>query len=296
MSAMNRYTLISLIALLFFVVALPHYAMQEQARMKRAQETYRQQAVAGGAKLYIKHCRLCHGDVGEGVGAMPALDNPALIEVDPVLLSRTISRAAHGSEMAAWHIDEGGMLNDYQINELVNFIRFADWELAAQIAQEAGPQELVPTAYELGDAYLEVEPHDCVACHEDPTIHRGTFGLSCERCHTTVAWTPAYLTRHTFFLDHGGQGKVDCQTCHIENYYTHTCYECHDHQPQQMEEFHLAENIIEYQVCADCHPTGQPGEAERMLDEDLIGSAVISAEHSLANGIIPAFQVSDGRR
>lgn len=293
---MNRYTLLSLIALLVFIIILPLYALQEQGRMVRVEEAFRQQAVAGGADLYVDHCRLCHGDTGQGVGAMPALDNPALVEVDPDLLFRTISRAAHGSEMAAWHIDEGGMLNDYQINELVNFIRFADWDLAAQIAQEAGPLELVPTAYELGDAYLEAEPHDCIACHEDPPIHLGIFGLSCERCHTTVAWAPAYLTRHTFFLDHGGQGKVDCQTCHIENYYTHSCYECHDHQPQQMEEVHLVEDIIDYQTCADCHPTGQSGEAERLMDEGLIGTSGRPFKDSLAGGLIPAAPVSDVRR
>lgn len=293
---MNRYTLLSLIALLFFIIALPLYAIKEQGRMQRAQETYRQQAVVGGAELYVDHCRLCHGDAGQGVGAMPAIDNPALVEVDPDLLFRTISRAAHGSEMAAWHIDEGGMLNDYQITELVNFIRFADWDMAAQLAEEVGPLELVPTGYELGEAFLEAEPHECVACHEDPPIHLGIFGLNCERCHTTVAWTPAYLTRHTFFLDHGGEGKVECQTCHIENYYTNSCYECHDHQPEEMEDVHLVENIPDYENCITCHPTGQANEAEKLMEYKLLGGVDSQLEHALVSSAIPTVLISEGRK
>lgn len=269
---MNRYNALSLLALLVIVIALPIYARGEAQRMALAQANQRQQTIAAGAHIYTDHCRQCHGDSGEGVGAMPPLNNPALAEVDEKLLFKTIARAAHGSEMAAWHVDEGGVLSDYQITQLVEFIRHADWELASQMAQEEGPLTLLPTAFEVGDAYLEVEPHECVSCHQDPEVHLNLFGLHCERCHTTLAWTPAYLTRHTFFLDHGGQGNVDCQTCHTENYYTHTCYECHDHTPEQMETVHLAENIPDYAHCVSCHPTGQSGEARRLQQEGLLGA------------------------
>jgi mono/diheme cytochrome c family protein len=289
---MNRYTILSLIALLVMVAAFPYYARREATRMSQAQAGQRQQVVAAGAHIYTDHCRQCHGDAGEGVGAMPPLNNPALAEVDAKLLFRTIARAAHGSEMAAWHIDEGGVLTDYQINQLVEFIRFADWGMASQMAQAEGALEIMPTAFEIGDAYLEVEPHECVSCHQDPEIHLDTFGLHCERCHTTLAWTPAYLTRHTFFLDHGGEGDVDCQTCHTQNYYTNTCYECHDHTPEQMKVVHLAENIPEYGNCAACHPTGQSGEARRLQEEHLIGSAEFPGM-SLVSSQVPEIFLND---
>ncbi len=75
---MNRYTFITLIALVVFIIALPVYALQEDARMQSVQGVYRQQAVVEGAQIYTNHCRLCHGDDGQGVGAMPGLDNLAL--------------------------------------------------------------------------------------------------------------------------------------------------------------------------------------------------------------------------
>jgi len=297
---MNRYNLLSLIALAAFVIALPIYAAKESGRMQTAQGDYRRQVVETGAELYTQHCRLCHGDVGEGVAAMPPVNNPALAEINPDMLFRTIARAAHGSEMAAWHIDEGGMLNDLQIKELVDFIRFADWELAGALAQAAGPLERMPTAYETGNAFLEVAPHDCVSCHEDPPIHEGLFGVECERCHNTIAWTPAYLTRHTFFLDHGAESELACETCHTETYQTHTCYGCHDHTPEQMEEVHLAENITDYENCQECHPTGVAGEAERLREEQILGAVGLEVGPTLARTLagsnFPVELLLDGGR
>ena len=54
----------------------------------------------------------------------------------------------------------------------------------------------------------------------------------------------------------------DCQTCHTTSYSEYTCYECHDHTPEQMEDAHVQENIFEFKDCAVCHPTGREGEGE----------------------------------
>ncbi len=88
---------------------------------------------------------------------------------------------------------------------------------------------------------------------------------------------------------------MDCQTCHTENYYTHTCYECHDHTPEQMETVHLAENIPDYADCVACHPTGQAGEARRLQQEQLIGG-VNSPDASLVNSRVPGdFPIGGGK-
>jgi hypothetical protein len=103
-----------------------------------------------------------------------------------------------------------------------------------------------------------------VDCHAEPEIHAGFFGLHCQLCHTTSAWSPAQLRDHRFPLDHGGQGEVDCQTCHPTVYSEYTCYGCHEHEPGKTEEEHREERISleELQQCATCHPTGQEDEAE----------------------------------
>jgi hypothetical protein len=105
-------------------------------------------------------------------------------------------------------------------------------------------------------------PTDCAGCHEEPAVHAGLFGLDCVRCHTTEAWTPAQLTRHTFPLDHGDEGQIACQTCHTETYAEYTCYNCHEHDPEETAETHIDEGITDFEDCVACHPTGQEDEAE----------------------------------
>jgi len=264
---MNKNNVIALIALLILVVALPVYALLEPNRMDQARAGLRQQFVADGAITYVENCAFCHGAAGAGIGAMPALDNPGLAEADRDLLYRVIAHSSHGTSMAAWHLDEGGVLSDYQVEGLVTLIQHTDWSQVSELATARGfvtPTLAVP---EVEMATMEggkgSDPHECSACHEEPTVHAGRFGLNCSRCHTLQAWKPALLTRHTFLLDHGGEGLIACQTCHTQTYSEYTCYECHEHDPEQMGEKHAKEGIFEFENCVQCHPTGREGEGER---------------------------------
>jgi hypothetical protein len=174
--------------------------------------------------------------------------------------------------MASWHIDEGGILSDYQLNEIVTMIQKADWEMVAQVAAVRGTTQQFAAEGDGGVSYMSVEdlddPHHCASCHEEPEIHADLFGLNCARCHSATAWKPAVLTSHIFLLDHGGEGEVSCQTCHPAKYGVYDCYACHeDHQYEEMEEVHLAEDIKEFADCASCHPTGVEGEAGRLIEE-----------------------------
>jgi mono/diheme cytochrome c family protein len=264
---MNKYSLVGLIALLIVVVALPIYGLLEPARMDAARHGLERQYVADGAAIYVENCAACHGAAGEGVGAMPPLDSPGLSSADRALLFQTIGHSPHGTAMATWHIDEGGLLNTWQVESLVTLIMNPDWDHVAQVADEQGfvrPSEIAP---EVRLATMEGDtddPHECRACHEEPELHAERFGLNCSRCHTLDAWKPALLTRHTFFLDHGGQGQVACETCHTATYFEHTCYGCHDHQSDEMQVAHFAEEIYAFDDCAQCHPTGVEGEAARL--------------------------------
>jgi hypothetical protein len=101
-------------------------------------------------------------------------------------------------------------------------------------------------------------PSECVLCHAEPPIHAGFFGPQCQNCHTTHAWTPAFLQAHTFPLDHGRLGETACQTCHLQRYVEYTCYGCHDHQPDLIAKSHERGGISteELTSCMECHPTG----------------------------------------
>ena len=132
---------------------------------------------------------------------------------------------------------------------------------------EAGHQEAECTSCHLEKVFAGTTS-TCSDCHEDPEEHAGQFGLECDRCHTAVARTPAYLTRHNFYLEHGNNGvENECATCHPDTCSSHTCYSCHEHQPEAIRESHFVEGIMEYGQCWECHPTGEPGEADALRQE-----------------------------
>jgi len=111
-------------------------------------------------------------------------------------------------------------------------------------------------------------PRECASCHEEPTVHLGVFGLDCSRCHTAQAWNPAMLVRHNFPLDHASDSELECSLCHISTYVEHDCYQCHDHQVDQIQEVHAAEGIEAFENCVECHPSGRKTGQEKLDGQD----------------------------
>jgi mono/diheme cytochrome c family protein len=270
---MDKTKLISLAALFVLVIALPVYGFLEKSRMEEAKAALDDRYMMEGIEIYVQNCSSCHGNAGEGVGMVPGLNREALIEARSDLLFKSIARATHGNAMASWHIDEGGILSDYQLNEVVTMIQKADWMVVAQVAAVRGAIQPFSIEGEGGVAFMNVEnlddPHHCASCHEEPEIHADLFGINCARCHSATTWKPAVMTSHIFLLDHGGEGEVSCQTCHPAKYGVYDCYACHEnHQYEEMKEVHLAEDIKEFDTCVTCHPTGVEGEAGRLIEEN----------------------------
>ena len=151
---MNKYNLITTIALLLLVIGVPVYAVLEPTRMEQSQADLRQEFVSDAAVIYVANCALCHGAAGEGIGSMPALDNEGLRTADFDFLYKTIARGRYDTVMAGWHDEEGGSLNEYQINELVALIRYGDWPQVGEMAAEQG---LIPPTLpvpEVDEAFL----------------------------------------------------------------------------------------------------------------------------------------------
>jgi hypothetical protein len=78
-------------------------------------------------------------------------------------------------------------------------------------------------------------PTICVGCHlaaRDATpVDHADFPDTCERCHTTAAWSPADFAGHAEVFPLEGQHAVAaCDTCHINHVYRgtpSTCEGCH---------------------------------------------------------------------
>jgi hypothetical protein len=103
----------------------------------------------------------------------------------------------------------------------------------------------------------------CIGCHTEPEVHAGHFGDDCARCHSPMGWRPAQLTQHTFNLDHGDEGQLTCDQCHVENYVTYACVTCHENGDMQLahaDETEIANSDVALEQCSACHPTGEPGE------------------------------------
>lgn len=106
---------------------------------------------------------------------------------------------------------------------------------------------------------------ECNNCHVNPddALHREIKG-NCGQCHTQEDWLPATFAHEKYFRfdrDH----NTECETCHINNDYAdYTCYGCHEHSRSKIREEHVEEGIYDYEICVECHRSGDEDEAERI--------------------------------
>lgn len=88
----------------------------------------------------------------------------------------------------------------------------------------------------------------CTACHDDP--HRGSFGKSCDRCHTATGWMiikegaqdTGFHDKHAFKL-RGEHQSVACKLCHGPFGSTPAKFKG-----------------LKFQKCADCHTDAHVGQ------------------------------------
>ena len=179
---MNKYLLTTVIALAALVIAIPVYGFLEPSRMEAAQEKLRQEFVSESAVMYIENCAICHGAQGEGIGANPPLDTEGLGQADYDFLYKTIARGRYDTTMTGWHADEGGIYNDYQVDEMVSLIRYVDWTQVGELSVE---RDLVPpilSVPNVDDTFLE----EIAALGPDSSIWAEgiqRYANSCTICH-----------------------------------------------------------------------------------------------------------------
>lgn len=108
-------------------------------------------------------------------------------------------------------------------------------------------------------------PATCVGCHEQDDTHRGTMGTDCGSCHRTARWDDATFAHDAFPLDHGGERRIACRTCHEDprNYKSYTCYNCHEHSRARVAAEHRGEvRRATLDHCLACHRGGGGGEGD----------------------------------
>ncbi len=116
----------------------------------------------------------------------------------------------------------------------------------------------------------------CDSCHANPgdALHQKIEG-NCSSCHTQARWTPATF-EHDKYFRFDKHHRTDCKTCHVENGYdSYTCYGCHEHSRSKIREEHVEEGIYDYEICVECHRSGDEDEAEYIWRTKRMGQGKI---------------------
>lgn len=174
-------TLAGLLATQLIVFGLGYYMLNEPTRIAESQTQILQIQLDDAMTLYAQNCSVCHGLAGEGIGAIPALNNSALQTMAYEDLTKTIARGRFNTAMPAWSKEDGGALSDYQISELVGLIQSGDWNATRDRVVNLGLAPLVPFVTDPDPALLAevanlpdgltlqnaitIYAANCVACH-----------------------------------------------------------------------------------------------------------------------------------
>lgn len=172
---------IGLGALLIVVSALGYYILNEPVRIVQAQDEVLALQLDEAMTLYAENCAVCHGMSGEGIGATPPLNNPALVTMPFEEISKTIARGRYQTAMPAWAIEDGGPLSDYQIDELVMLIQYGDWGATGNRVVNLGLAPLIPFTTEVDPALFA----EIGSLPDGATLQTAVtlFAANCVSCH-----------------------------------------------------------------------------------------------------------------
>lgn len=174
----REMTWMGFLATLLIGIVMGINLWRESDQQEAAAQEQRIEAVRTGIDLYAENCVICHGASGEGLGATPALATTGL-EADTMF--KTIERGRYNTVMAAYGVDEGGILPQSEINALVTMIGYVNWGAVAVRVEELGltPPEMVMV--ELTEETL----NNVRALPDGETLASGltTFATECVACH-----------------------------------------------------------------------------------------------------------------
>lgn len=174
-----KMRLLALLGTLMIMLAFASAWLREPDRQTAAAANLHAALVAEGTDLYAHNCAACHGASGEGLAAYPPLTAAASMEAET--LYKVIDRGRYNTAMAAFGVDEGGILTGMQIESVVEMLQAESWDTVAARTAELGltPPEIVVAEVseetfalvaalpdgELLTTGLTVYAEDCAACH-----------------------------------------------------------------------------------------------------------------------------------
>ncbi len=149
--------------------------------MANTQEKLLAESIEHGQVIFAENCVVCHGKDGQGIGAYPGLDNEGVRSMDYDTIFKVVDRGRYDTAMAAWGVNEGGVLNDMQIDQLIAMIQHGNWVETAHTVDRLGLGPPTVISIEISEdilAELASLPHgevftstlpvyaaNCIGCH-----------------------------------------------------------------------------------------------------------------------------------
>ena len=169
------------LATLVILLVIPVYSWIEPTHQENLLKDFYTDAVITSTEIYAQNCAVCHGAAGEGIGDTPPLNSEGLRSMPESELVKVITRGRDNTIMAAWAVEEGGILSSSQINDMVVFIQQANWDYVDARISELGltPPEVIK---------MEVSEEMLASVASLPggeTLSLGltTYAENCAACH-----------------------------------------------------------------------------------------------------------------
>jgi mono/diheme cytochrome c family protein len=199
---MQTKVIIGTIAFMLTMIILGFATLLEPARLQETTLAFEGRQVEKGAVIFQESCSSCHGVEGKALECFdPAsgeatgcvgrpLNHAPLLCGDPSermtqlswegskrnLILQTVAAGRAGTLMPTWSQEFGGPMEEYQINQVTNFVM--NWGEDPELCAAPTPEpvvwpEIVSDLPE-GDAANGEALYDgtyaCASCHGDPTV------------------------------------------------------------------------------------------------------------------------------
>jgi mono/diheme cytochrome c family protein len=200
---MQTKVIIGTISFMLTMIILGFATLLEPARLQETTLAFEGRQIEKGAALFQSNCATCHGVEGKaeecfdpasgepaGCVGLP-LNNPDLLCGEPSarmsqynwrgskrnFIYQTVAAGRIGTLMPTWSQEFGGPMEDYQLDQVTNFVlNWGSDELCGDVT-EAPPREDVVWPENVAEL-PEGDPangeslyasYGCVGCHGDPT-------------------------------------------------------------------------------------------------------------------------------